>query len=53
MSTWEVDMGDYRKTVSVLGLMLIYARDIDKQEYPDFEGWKADMLRCGLIKEVR
>ena len=52
MSQWEVDMGDYRKTVSILGLLLIYARDIDKQEYPEFEDWKIDMLRCGLIKEV-
>ena len=52
MSTWEVDTGDYRKTVSILGLLLIYASDIDKQEYPAFECWKADMIKTGLIREV-
>ena len=50
MSIWEVDDG---RKVSILGLMLIYVKEIDKQEYPDFEGWKIDMTRCGIIKEVR
>ena len=52
MSQWEVDFGESREVVSILGLLLIYARDIDKQEYPEFEDWKIDMLRSGLIKEV-
>ena len=52
MSRWEIDFGEIRKIVSILGLMLVYAESIDKQEYPDFDVWKADMLKSGLIKEV-
>ena len=50
MSTWKIE-GENGK-YSILGLMLYYVREIDKQEYPDFECWKADMLRAGLIKLV-
>ena len=50
MSMWKIE-GENGK-YSILGLMLYYVREIDKQEYPDFECWKADMLRAGLIKLV-
>lgn len=47
MSIWSIEgeNGGY----SILGLMLYYAENIDKKEYPDFECWKSDMIKSGLI----
>lgn len=27
----------------------VYANIIDKAEYPDFQSWLYDMLKCGLV----
>lgn len=53
MGKYVVDFGDHTEIVyGRLGLLRIYVTEIDKAEYPDFDGWLADMNRCGLVKEV-
>jgi len=53
MSMWEIECEvEGRKVVSILGLMCVYVKSINKEDYPDFECWKADMIKMGLIKEV-
>ena len=31
----------------------IYATDVDKKEYPYFDGWLWDMLRSGVFEEIK
>lgn len=56
MPSYIVDVTDYsgykEKEMNIMELMLYYAMEIDHAEYPDFDGWKADMTRCGMITEV-
>ena len=35
------------------GMKRIYVTDIDKKEYPHFDGWLWDMLRSGVFEEVK
>lgn len=57
MAKYIMDITDYEgykeKEFDIIGLINYYATEIDKTEYPDFDGWKADMIRCGLITERR
>lgn len=57
MPSYIVDITDYsgykEKEMDIIALMSYYAKEIDKTEYPDFEGWMWDMKRCGLITERR
>ena len=47
---WLVDYGNEGyKEVSIKWLYECYRRKVNKEEYPTFECWKEDMLKCGLI----
>ena len=35
------------------GMKRIYVTDVDKKEYPHFDGWLWDMLRSGVFEEVK
>lgn len=35
------------------GMKRIYVTDVDKKEYPHFDGWIWDMLRSGVFEEVK
>ena len=56
MPKYIVDITDYsgykEKEMDIIALMSYYATEIDKTEYPDFEGWMWDMKRSGLIRET-
>lgn len=49
---WRIDLGDTTKECSILGVMLYYANQVNKTEYPDFNSWKADMVKQGLLVRV-
>lgn len=55
MQKYILDCTDYsgykEKEMDIIALMSYYATEIDHAEYPDFDGWFADMKRCGLITE--
>ena len=55
MPKYILDVTDYSgykvKEFDIVGLMAYYAKEIDHVEYADFDGWKADMLRSGLLTE--
>ena len=57
MQSYIVDITDYsgykEKEMDIIALMSYYATEIDHVEYPDFDGWFADMKRSGLITERR
>lgn len=57
MAKYTMDMTDYEgykeREFNIISLMAYYAKEIDKTEYPDFEGWMWDMKRSGLITERR
>lgn len=57
MANYIVDVTDYsgykEKKMDIIALMSYYATEIDHAEYPDFDSWKADMTRCGIITERR
>lgn len=57
MPKYIIDVTDYEgykeKEFDIIGLINYYAKEIDKAEYPDFDGWLWDMKRCGLITERR
>lgn len=57
MPNYLVDVTDYsgykEKEMNIMELMLYYATEIDHVEYPDFDSWKADMTRCGIMTERR
>ena len=49
---WLVDYGNEGyKEVSIKWLYDCYRRKVSKDRYPDFEFWKEDMIKCGLIIE--
>ena len=53
MRTYTVDTTNYdgyeSKQMNIIELMALYANEIDKKEYPDFEAWFHDMKRSGLV----
>lgn len=57
MGKYKLDLTDYggykEVEFDIVGLMAYYAKEIDKTEYPNFDGWLWDMKRCGLITERR
>lgn len=52
MKWYKVDFGDTVRIMEFKTLRYVYATQIDKAEYPHFDGWLWDMQRCGLIEEV-
>lgn len=57
MPRYVLDVTDYSgykvKELDIIGLMAYYAKEIDHVEYADFDEWKADMLRSGLLTEKK
>ena len=47
-----VDMGDRCHVWNEGKVQRYYAREIDHTEYPSFDDWMWDMMRCGLVTEV-
>lgn len=42
---WRVDIGNETREMSILGVMLYYTNNVNREEYPDFDSWKADMMK--------
>lgn len=38
---------------TTLELMVEYEKGIDKLEYPTFDGWLHDMVKCGILIEEK
>ena len=52
MKNWKLDLGEEVKVCSILTVLLYYANNVDKAEYPDFEDWKVDMMKQGLLVKI-
>ena len=52
MAKWQVVNEEDNPVFNTLGLILYYVNMIDKTEYPDFETWQSDMIKCDLIRRV-
>lgn len=49
---YRVDYGEWYGIMGEKTLHNLYREMIDKEEYPDYEGWLWDMKRCGLVTEM-
>lgn len=46
---YKVDMGDHTELWSYRAVEAFYRNNIDHSEYKDFEEWRIDMERQGLM----
>lgn len=37
---------------SAIGWMLFYRQEINKENYPAFDGWLSDMLKTGILSDI-
>lgn len=44
---------DIKGAYSEEEFLSLYEDMVDKTEYPDFDGWKWDMLRSGVFENIR
>ena len=52
MRLWNLDLGDTIKRMNILEVILYYINTVNKDEYPEFDDWKADMMKHGLLTKV-
>ena len=48
-NTTEADRPDIR---SARGWMLFYRQEVNKENYPAFDGWLSDMLKTGILSDI-
>lgn len=52
MRYWNLDFGDHTKIMNILEIILYYVEKVDKKSYPEFDDWKKDMIKHGLLTKV-